>query len=348
MENSKKRNVDIALEDTQVFSPAMYSMSREELLDYIESQYGKYLGKLFLDQWIIANIEEVNLELENEHGKSLALLFEIESQKLAMRELNNKLTDAAEIQKKDLLLAAQVQSNLLFKVPPAVKDYDISFYYEPCSSVSGDFYDFYTETSDQFLSGLVLADVSGHGISSSLLTVLSKPIFYRMFHKNRNKPLDEVLEKTNKQIIKEVHDSGNYLTCILLRIDKNHIEYINAAHPDILIKRASENTVHWGFKKGEELQGTMLGIGDVQLYGEPVSIVLDKGDFVVVYTDCLIESRNRKDVLFSDEDLKSVVHALPNNISAEEACRAIVDSLKIHMETTPLNDDLSVIVIKKN
>jgi len=347
MDSMKKEKNNSSIDTPYELPAELYSMSKEELLDYIETQYGKYLGKIFQDQWRILNIEEMNYELESEHAKSLALLFEIESQKLAMRELNNKLTESAEIQKKDLVMAAQVQRNLLFKEPPPVKDYDISFYYEPYASVSGDFYDFYPNSEDNSLSGLVLADVSGHGISSSLFTVLSKPIFFRMFHKYSHETLDKILERINKQIIKEVYDSGNYITCILLRILNEKIEYINGAHPDILIKRSSKNSVQWGFNDGKDLQGTMLGISEVQLYGEPVSIVLDSGDFLIAYTDCLIESRNSKDELFSDEDLKAVVQSLSVDLNANEVCEAIVGSLKKHMESTPLNDDLSVIVIKK-
>ena len=95
------------------------------------------------------------------------------------------------------------------------------------AGVSGDLYDFYLE--DNVLTGVSILDVSGHGIASGLITMLARTIFYRNFAAGKEEDLSEILEKSNRHLIKEIGNVDYYLTGILLRFKQDSVEYVNAA-----------------------------------------------------------------------------------------------------------------------
>ena len=92
--------------------------------------------------------------------------------------------------------------------------------------VAGDLFDFYTDSNS--LDGLGIYDISGHGISSGLLTMLVKNIIHNEFYKKENKTLDEILYKSNNRIIEEKGNVENYVTGILMKIKNNDVNFVVA------------------------------------------------------------------------------------------------------------------------
>lgn len=106
------------------------------------------------------------------------------------------------------------------------------------TGISGDFYDFYSH--DDELTGVGLFDVSGHGIASGLVTMIAKSVIFRKFSEGRDLPLHQVLAETNRELQSEIGDVDNYITGVILRFMENTIEYANAAHSDIMVRRGDE------------------------------------------------------------------------------------------------------------
>ena len=88
-----------------------------------------------------------------------------------------------EAMEKEIELAAFVQESFSKRKMPDLESFDIAYYSKAMAGVSGDMYDFYTD--DDILEGAGIFDVSGHGISSGLVTMLVRNIFQQEFHQNQ-------------------------------------------------------------------------------------------------------------------------------------------------------------------
>ncbi len=314
----------------------------------MEYEYGRHLAEVIDREWTISNLQEIIDDWEKEHSSSLALLFENETQKLMLEKLNKKLTNAADIMERDMKMAENVQKSILFQTPPRTTNYDIAFHYQPYASVAGDFYDFYVD-KDENLAGLVLADVSGHGIASSLLTALTKPIFYRTFRDNPSLSLSNVLKKINHRLIEQMTESENYLTAVLLRFNGDNVEYVNAAHPDIMLLDSSAKACRPVKLDKETIQGHVLGLEIVSSSTsfEICKFAIKSGDALVIYTDCLNESLNREGDAFGEGNIIGTLSGISEGSSAKEILQGITSAFNNYTENKPLNDDLTILVIKK-
>lgn len=322
------------------------SISAKQLAEIINLEYGRHLAKQFLYEWELANLREACGVYENEHARSLALLFENESQKMQLQDLNRRLSEADDIHQKDLKMAESVQRSLLFRSAPETENYDIALHYEPHSSVSGDFYDFYIDEKKE-LNGVVMVDVSGHGIASSLITVLTKPIFFRTFQKHKDESMENIISTINAHLINQINESGNYLTAVLMRFYGNDVEYVNAGHPDVFLKSAGTDRCVEVKPDQHSIQGSVLGIESINEPFESYSFTVNKDDILLIYTDCLIESRNTAGNEFGHERVRTILHHCPSIISVEEILQMLLSEFKDHIKNTKLNDDLSIIVLKK-
>ena len=313
------------------------------LEEFLEAHYGKYLAQIFTNEWKVEQATKSIIKWEDEHGKALALLFENESQKVLLTELNDKLKRAAEIYQKDLKMAAAVQQSLLHKEPPVTNNYDIAFCYIPMSSVSGDFYDFYVNENND-LTGLVIADVSGHGIASGLLTTLAKPIMYKMVRDNPDMPLGNIMNLIHNELVKEIEESSYYFTTIILKFLDHTVEYVNAAHPEMLIK--SKNDCHFLRKNDESITGPMIGLKAVTYEYDSITFNIEKDDFLIIFTDCIIESKNKENEELGIEKLQEVV----SNSTANTAQDLLSELLQVHLDHVGdmnVKDDLTIIIIKR-
>lgn len=319
---------------------------RNQLYDILEFEHGQHLADIAYKEWAIARLKEIIDEWEVEHGNSLALIFENESRKIMLEELNNKLDKAMMDLEKDMSLAASVQRNFLYSKPPITKNYDIAFHFRPFVSVSGDYYDFYINNKNE-LHGLLLVDVSGHGIASSLLTVFTKPIFFRMFRDNPDLPIHHLLSKINRQLIEEMNKTENYLTAVLMRFSGHRVEYTNAAHPDIMLLKAKTGKCIRVKPEKRAMQGHMLGVGSIKYSFEPHEFEMEKGDALAIYSDCLIESLNEKREHFGVQNIMDVLEKASKMKSARGILSRLISGLNAHAGGVPLDDDLTVIVLKK-
>lgn len=327
----------------KVFYKEWELIKAREIIKQYEEEYISAMQSLKKKKGGIFSIKEIVSQFEAEHNKSLSLLFLSESQKLVLEELNNKLTGAAIIHGKDLRMAENVQRNLLQKTPPVTENFDIAFHYQPAASVSGDFYDFYVDEKN-LLTGVIIADVSGHGIASSLLTSLAKPIFFRLFHKHGKQPLGKILEIINNHIIKETAGVDNYLTSIILKFNENTVEYVNAAHPDIIIKKSNTN------ESGRfiiDTKGSMMGLEILNGAFTSRKFELQTGDVILLYTDGLSESKNSAEEDFGESGIINALNNTTHGNTAKEILDELTRSLKEHTEEKPVKDDLTAIVIKK-
>lgn len=294
-------------------------------------------------------VEDLNIGLEKKvEVRTKELQKAMDNQAILNGELSNangKLQNAMDISAKDMKMAVSVQSGMFPKRAPQTDAWDIDFYFSPASGVSGDFYDFYVDNDE--LEGVALGDVSGHGIASGLITVLARSVFYRHFQLNRDKSLGYIIESANGELIKELAQVEHYLTAILLRFKDDVVEYVNAAHTEILYKAAGRGRASiLKPKDADDYKGPPLGREGLEVPYKAIKFRMNKGDSIMLYTDCLNETRNVEGEEFSVEGIGEAL-ALAADGSAHDILRAVLHEFRVHVGAAPITDDLSMIVIKR-
>jgi len=284
--------------------------------------------------------------LETEIEKRKETNLKLEKVNTNLNQTNMELKEAQRIASIDMMMAINVQSNLFPKESPLSDEWDIAFEFTPVSGVSGDMYDFYTKDGE--LKGLSLFDVSGHGIASGLITMLGKSILYRLFHASMDLKLNRIMEKFNSELINDLNNVDNYLTGVLLRFNENNIEYVNAGHTDLLCRKIASKTAKIVKpNQGVDFKGMFLGIKEMADKYKMISFPIEKGDSMLLYSDCLIEATGPDYKSFGMQNLLESYGNAPDG-SAKEILDHITSDLYDYTGSEPLNDDLTIIVIKKS
>ncbi len=283
-------------------------------------------------------VEERTEELKNAIGR-------IQIINKDLLDSNEKLEEAHKIINDDMILARKVQEASLITDFPKCKNWDIAFFYRPMSEVSGDFYDLYIE--DDILHGVSLFDISGHGVASGLISLLAKSIIHRNFYSFMKKPLNHAMEQINEELIFDIGKVEKHLTGLLLRFTENTIEYVNAAHTDLLHKDTVSNTINIIGKGDKKIRGRFLGIEVLKSNYNSLEYEINNGDFLVLYSDGLTESFNQNSEQFQLERVVKLLQVASNNVSAKELLNVIVASLFDFVKEKPLKDDVTIIILKR-
>ncbi|GEM_PF-403236 len=257
---------------------------------------------------------------------------------------NRLLQNQQQIQARDMKMAELVQKSFYPSKAPKGNSWECSFIFKPMASVSGDLYDFYYNKNGKF-TGLGLFDVSGHGVASGLVGILSKYLAEKIFNSDEKKPLNKIIQEFSSTLIEAKGAVENYLTGIFLRLNENHIEYVNGGHTDILLKKASGKVSILG-EEDNSFRGMFLGMqglpeGDYGVFKTD----LEKGDCLLLYTDCLIESRNLAGDEMGVNLLKKIFSKAPAD-NSKKILEYLIDVFDAYTEAVPLRDDLTVIVLK--
>ena len=260
-----------------------------------------------------------------------------------LEETNSHLKFEIERADKEIELASFVQQSFYNLRLPDFKNFEVSYFNKPMAGVSGDLYDFYF--SKDVLEGFGLFDVSGHGISSGLVTMLVKNIINDEFYKGKKLKLEDVMSITNDRIIVQKGNVENYLTGILARVTGNSIEFVNAGHPLVMHYKKKENKIEL-IKRGESSESSVIGISDFPVNFECVKIDVEKGDLLLLYTDGLTETMNRNREEFGIERLKRTF--LKNSDEKiSDQINLIVEEAKTFANRAKITDDITLLILKK-
>jgi len=128
----------------------------------------------------------------------------------AINEMTEGLIERERMQL-SLNLAKEVQQNLLPKDNLKVNDFDIAGKSVYCDETGGDYYDFISiEDADKQKIGVAIGDVAGHGISSALLMAAVRS--FLRFRVSLPGSAAEIISDVNRQLVKDVVDSGQFMT----------------------------------------------------------------------------------------------------------------------------------------
>lgn len=176
---------------------------------------------------------------------------------------------------------AQVQDaqQALLVQPGDLPEAGFAVHFEPVLEAGGDFYDVLRVGGSAF--DYIVADVSGHDLGTSYVTSALKALFSQ--NCNVVTSPSESLTMINS-VLCRILTGGTHITAGFARLNREQrtLHYVNAAHPAPVLLRAD------GGVEILQASGDLLGVFDSVLF-EPLSIPVNPGDRLFMYTDGLIE-----------------------------------------------------------
>ena len=264
----------------------------------------------------------------------------------ALGENFNQMTEGLKDRyrlRQSLDLAKEVQQNLLPATDPRFPGLDIAGKSIYCDETGGDYFDFFDSADDAPLKyGVVIADVSEHGISSALLMASA-----RAFLRQRSAlsgSIADIVGDVNRQLTQDVEDTGRFITLFYLQIDltNRRLNWVRAGHePALLYDPASD--------RFEELtgDGIALGVDGHWQYVESRHDHIDDGQVILLSTDGLWEARNAQDQMFGRQAVSEIIRRQAHS-TAVEIQEAILAELNRFQQGVAPADDTTLVVIKIN
>lgn len=273
---------------------------------------------------------------------SFLSIFKWHSTKTSMM-LKKEQEEHTKLLEKEINLAAYVQNSFYKHIDLHLEGWNIEYYSQPMAGVSGDMFDIYFH--DNTLDGLGIFDVSGHGISSGLVTMLVKNIIQQEFDLGKNEKLPIVMKNLNDRIIVEKGEIENFLTGILGRIHNDTLEFINAGNPQPLVHIQESNTCYY-FENNESNNYGVIGMSDFPVSYSVNTLEMKSGDSILFYTDGITENCDEFNHPYGQKNLMQVFKSNTYKTSKDQLADIISDFKKFKGDTHS-TDDITLLLLKK-
>ena len=243
--------------------------------------------------------------------------------------------------RQSLSLAMEVQQNLLPDADPKIDGLDIAGKSIYCDETGGDYYDFLKPSdSQEGQIGIVVGDVSEHGIPSALLMATARAIIRQRTSSPGS--LSEIVSDVNRQLARDVEDSGRFMTLFYAVIDSQEkkIRWISAGHEPAIVYDPIADT----FDELSDSSGLPLGVLEGAEFNEAKREIAP-GQIIVAATDGIMEAHNPAGEMFGKSRLFDVIRQnAPANAST--ILSAIIDSVERFQKDVEPEDDMTLVVIK--
>jgi serine phosphatase RsbU (regulator of sigma subunit) len=240
---------------------------------------------------------------------------------------------------RELEFARRIQINLMPLAALQPPGWEIATAYRAARMVGGDFYDVFELPAFPGSVGLVVADVTGKGITGALMMAFTRAVL-RSAAYNGSGPAD-ALERTNRVLVREAR-TGLFVTALAARLDTqaSTLTWSSAGHEAPLL-------MHAGAGEIEELPGGghLLGLAEGASTPDR-SIELRPGDLVLFITDGITDALRDDGQRFGEDRLRS---ALRDSIGlpASETVGLILQSVDAFSGSTDQADDLTLLAVRR-
>jgi sigma-B regulation protein RsbU (phosphoserine phosphatase) len=256
-----------------------------------------------------------------------------------INEMTDGLKERERLQQ-SLNIAMEVQQNLLPAQDPQISGLDIAGTSIYCEETGGDYYDYLmTGEKDQQKICVVVGDVADHGVPSALLMTTARA-FLRQ-RTSRSGELDQVVSDVNRQLTRDVEDSGRFMTLFICEIDRDHqvIHWVNAGHdPAMIYDRAND--------RFEELTGNALplGVSDKSAY-QKFDENIRPGQIIMMGTDGIWEAQSPAGDMFGKAHFKDIVRQHADR-PAKDIVQAVIQAVDRFCHPLAKTDDVTLVVAK--
>ena len=256
-----------------------------------------------------------------------------------INEMTEGLKERERLQQ-SLDIAMEVQQNLLPGKDPVIEGLDIAGTSIYCEETGGDYYDYLaTGENGRRKICLVVGDVADHGIPSALLMTTARA-FLRQ-RTSRSGELDQVVADVNRQLCRDVEDSGRFMTLFICEIDreKQIIHWVNAGHDPAMIYDSEDGQL-------EELTGNALplGVSETATY-QKSDRALIKGQIIMMGTDGIWEAQSPHGEMFGKERFKDIIRENADQ-PAKKIIEAVIKGVDRFCHPLGKADDVTLVITK--
>jgi sigma-B regulation protein RsbU (phosphoserine phosphatase) len=232
----------------------------------------------------------------------------------------------------ELDTARRIQASILPRGVPRVGGLRLAARYQPMASVAGDFWDFLAADGRV---GLLVADVSGHGVPAALVASMVKVAFESQ--RGRAAEPAEVVGAMNALLCRVL--AGPFVTAVYVSVsaDEGRLRFAGAGHPPALLWRARARRVE---RLNEN--GLLMGFDEAARY-QTGEVEVEPGDRLLLFTDGLIEAANAHDEFFGLERLEQALVA-GAELEPEALADRLLADLGRHRGVAGFEDDLTLLV----
>ena len=270
-------------------------------------------------------------------GRLLQALAEQAATSIHTERLVRELR-ASERMRSELAVARQLQTSLLPSVAPHVPGLALVGTCQPSGQVGGDYFD-YVALPDGHL-GLVIADVSGHGVGSAIVMAGLRSTLHAEVRGDLSPA--QVLERANEVLVRDF-PSEMFVSVFLARYDPatGGLAYCNAGHPPPFLVSGADGSVE-RLARG----GLILGVMPNMTY-DAGHARLDPGATLTLYTDGITEARNVHGAFLGEAALKTIIRD-DGHRGAAALHAAILGGLNGHLAGASAADDVTLVVASRS
>ena len=245
------------------------------------------------------------------------------------------------VMKRDLEIARDIQSWLLPATPPIVPGLALAFATRPANTVAGDYYDIFPRTGEspgeqKFL--LAVADVAGKSIPAALLMATFQASLKTL--SATHSTLLDLVTGMNRYACTNSQGGLRFTTAFVAEFDPSTraLEYVNAGHNNPILRRGS------GEIERLITGGLPLGIQTEAAYSAG-QVTLSSGDWLVVFTDGLVEAENQAGEAYGEDRLLAILQS-GVSLTPEVMLQRMIAEVNAFVGATPQHDDITCMVIK--
>jgi len=247
------------------------------------------------------------------------------------------------VMKRDLEIAKDIQAWLLPGAPLQIPGFQIAYATRAANTVAGDYYDVILRPAQQTKDDRVLfvvADVAGKSIPAAMVMATFQASLRTLSTSGVSLP--EMVAGVNRYSCSNSQGGVRFTTAFFAELDPatGDVAYINAGHNVPILRRRS------GMLERLEAGGVPIGIFAESAY-QSGTIHLDNGDWLVIFTDGIVEAENAKQDEFSEAQLIRLVDRESESAPAELLRRLLVE-LDEFVGNTPQHDDMTCLLLKRS
>ena len=260
------------------------------------------------------------------------------TQQAAIAIKNELLQEEAvksERMERELQLAREIQTTFLPDNLPSLPGWDIGVRWQPARQVGGDFYDLLMLPDDQI--GFVIADVADKGMPAALFMTLIRTLI-RAAARDQCSPA-AVLKQVNELLLPD-SKHGMFVTVFygIFSLKSGKLVYANAGHNPPVVKQLNQEGMI-------ELTRTTIALGlfeDIEV--EERELVINPGDWILLYTDGVTEAFSSNEELFGTKRLYDLLEDY-RYISSNDLVARIQVSVDDFIKGVDLSDDITLAAI---
>lgn len=273
-----------------------------------------------------------------------------------INQTEHELVEQKNILSTEIQQASLIQKTFYKQKAEAFEGWEIAYTCIPMAGVSGDLYDLYPDKTVSSadaalykLKGLGLYDISGHGISSGVITLLAKNIINQEFYENQNADIVDMVNKINERFIIEKGELENYITGILVRIAEKkaaggiELEFVNAGHQAPLLYHKKTDNIE--VLKNSKASRGAIGLNAIQPNYVEKRICMEEGDELILYTDGVTDcvGAHKKELT-----LHGFTDLVVENISkpVDRQLKDILSQISAFRGEVAAKDDMTILIMR--